>query len=43
MKDDITEFMREALKLELSAEKTLITHGRDTAKFLGYEISIKAL
>lgn len=41
MKENITEFMRESLKLELSAEKTLITHGKDAAKFLGYEISIK--
>lgn len=41
MKADITEYMREQLKLELSAEKTLITNARDKAKFLGYEIFIR--
>lgn len=30
--------MSERLKLELSAEKTLITNAQDKAKFLGYEI-----
>ena len=38
IKADITQFMREQLKLELSDEKTLITHAQDKAKFLGYEI-----
>lgn len=41
IKADITQFMREQLKLELSDEKTLITHAQDKAKFLGYEISIR--
>ncbi len=41
IKQKITTFLRENLKLELSQEKTLITHARDkTAKFLGYEIHI---
>ena len=38
IKADITQFMRDRLKLELSDEKTLITHAQDKAKFLGYEI-----
>ena len=41
IKQKIATFLRENLKLELSQEKTLITHARDkTAKFLGYEIHI---
>ncbi len=36
-------FLREELKLELSKDKTLITHARSQrARFLGYEISIGA-
>ncbi len=36
----IREWTAENLKLELSAEKTLITHAtKDAAKFLGYEVS----
>jgi Type II intron maturase len=39
IKRDIRDFLRKTLKLELSAEKTLITHIRTcAAKFLGYEI-----
>lgn len=41
IKADITQFMRVQLKLELSDEKTLITHAQDKAKFLGYEIFIR--
>lgn len=41
IKADITEFMSQKLKLELSDEKTLITHAQEKAKFLGYEISIR--
>lgn len=41
IKADITQFMRDRLKLELSDEKTLITHAQDKAKFLGYEIFIR--
>ena len=41
IKADITQLMREQLKLELSDEKTLITHAQDKAKFLGYEIFIR--
>lgn len=39
IKQRIREFLRETLKLELSEEKTLITHARTkAAKFLGYQI-----
>lgn len=38
VKADITTFMREKLKLEMSQEKTLITNAQEPAKFLGYEI-----
>lgn len=39
IKQRIGEFLRDELKLELSAEKTLITHARtEKARFLGYDI-----
>ncbi len=39
IKHDLRTFLRETLKLELSEEKTLITHARTSAaKFLGYHI-----
>ncbi len=39
IKDHLKEFLREHLKLELSEEKTLITHaGTGAARFLGYDI-----
>jgi hypothetical protein len=38
-KDQLAAFLRDELKLELSAEKTLITHARiRAARYLGYEI-----
>jgi group II intron reverse transcriptase/maturase len=41
IRDRIGTFLRDNLKLTLSAEKTFITHARDeTARFLGYEIRI---
>lgn len=40
IKADITAYMRDSLRLELSPEKTLITHGEETAKFLGYDITV---
>ena len=40
IKQDIKEFLATKLKLELSDEKTLITSGKDKAKFLSYEITI---
>jgi group II intron reverse transcriptase/maturase len=40
IKGRIAEFLRDNLKLELSPEKTLITHARsEKARFLGYDIS----
>lgn len=41
VKEDITRFLSENLKLELSDEKTLITHTEKSAKFLGYEIYVR--
>lgn len=41
IKEDIKNFLSEKLALELSDEKTLITHTGNAAKFLGYEISVK--
>jgi group II intron reverse transcriptase/maturase len=41
IKSDIAEYMSQTLKLELSEEKTLVTHAQDKAKFLGYEIFIR--
>ncbi|MBY0500450.1 MAG: maturase [Alphaproteobacteria bacterium] len=39
IKQKISEFLSRDLKLELNAEKTLVTHARNQkAKFLGYEI-----
>jgi len=41
IKQQLTEFLQEELKLELSQAKTLITHGRsEAARFLGYEITV---
>ena len=40
IKDDIKRFLADRLALELSDEKTLITHTEKPAKFLGYEIGI---
>jgi group II intron reverse transcriptase/maturase len=42
IKQRLAEFLREELKLELSASKTLITHARTgAARFLGYEITVQ--
>jgi hypothetical protein len=42
IKQHLGQFLREDLKLELSPDKTLITHARsDRASFLGYEISVQ--
>jgi len=41
IKEDVKNFLNEKLFLELSDEKTLITHTEDSAKFLGYEISVR--
>lgn len=41
IKGDIRVFLEEKLRLELSNEKTLITHGTQRAKFLGHEIYVR--
>jgi hypothetical protein len=42
IKAQLAEFLRDELKLELSAEKTLITHARSQpARYLGYEIIVQ--
>ena len=41
IKQRLTKFLHEDLKLEISQEKTLITHARTgAARFLGYDISV---
>ena len=43
IKTDLEAYLRDTLKLTLSAEKTLVTHARaDKARFLGYELSTAA-
>jgi len=41
IKEDVKNFLSDKLALELSDEKTLITHTKNAAKFLGYEISVR--
>jgi group II intron reverse transcriptase/maturase len=42
IKDQLAVFLRDELELELSAEKTLVTHARTgAARFLGYEITVR--
>ena len=41
IKKDIKNFLSEILFLELSDEKTLITHAEQSAEFLGYEVDIR--
>jgi group II intron reverse transcriptase/maturase len=42
IKQRLTQFLRDDLRLELSQEKTLITHARTgAARFLGYEITVQ--
>ena len=41
IKDDIKRFLADRLALELSDEKTLITHTEKPAKFLGYEVTVR--
>ncbi|MRX56884.1 group II intron reverse transcriptase/maturase [Bacillus idriensis] len=40
IKSDLTNFLENELKIELSQEKTLITHSKDRARFLGYDVKI---
>lgn len=41
IKGRIRDYLADTLKLELSEEKTLITHSSDTARFLGYDIRVR--
>jgi group II intron reverse transcriptase/maturase len=42
IKQRLAAFLRDDLKLELSADKTLITHARTgAARFLGYEVTVQ--
>jgi group II intron reverse transcriptase/maturase len=42
IKDQLAQFLREELALELNADKTLITHARTrAARYLGYEIIVQ--
>ena len=41
IKSKLTEFIGQTLKMELSEEKTLITHSSETARFLGYDVSVR--
>ena len=41
IKEDIKMFLAEKLALELSDEKTLVTHTEKPAKFLGYDITVR--
>lgn len=41
IKSKIKEFLSDTLKLELSEEKTLITHSQKKAHFLGYDIYVR--
>lgn len=40
MKDELARFINDSLKMELSREKTLITHSSEYALFLGYNICV---
>jgi len=41
IKSNLTEFIGSTLKMELSDEKTLITHSSENARFLGYDVSVR--
>lgn len=41
IKRKISEFIGQSLKMELSEEKTLITHSNKTANFLGYNVRVR--
>ncbi len=40
VKEELTIFLKEKLSLELSQEKTLITHNSEKIRFLGYDIFV---
>lgn len=41
IKQELTEFISTTLKMELSQEKTLITHSNTPARFLGYTVRVR--
>lgn len=41
IKTKLSEFIANTLKMELSEEKTLITHSNEYARFLGYDIRVR--
>lgn len=41
IKHKLTEFISNTLKMELSDEKTLITHSNQYARFLGYDVRVR--
>ena len=41
MREQIKMYLRDVLKLELSEEKTFITHSSERIRFLGYDISVR--
>jgi len=41
IKGQLSEFISQSLKMELSEDKTLITHSSNYARFLGYDIRVR--
>ncbi len=41
IKSELKKFIGETLKMELSEEKTLITHSETPARFLGYDVKVR--
>jgi len=41
IKQKLSDFIANVLKMELSEEKTLITHSNDYARFLGYDVRVR--
>jgi group II intron reverse transcriptase/maturase len=41
IKTQLSKFIAEELKMELSEEKTLITHSNEYARFLGYDVRVR--
>ena len=41
IKRELSKFISKTLKMELSEEKTLITHSSQSARFLGYDVSVR--
>ncbi len=41
IKQKLSEFISDELKMKLSEEKTLITHSSDFARFLGYDVRVR--